>query len=124
MTIITLTTENFDEVVAENDIVIIDFWAEWCKPCAHFAPTFAEVAAHPQHSDLTFAKVDVETHPQLAEDFNIRSLPTVMVIRSRVAVYAEPGTMSGATLDDLIAQTRMLDMEKVKNHINATEGKE
>ncbi|WP_030546406.1 thioredoxin [Streptomyces albus] len=117
MSTVELTKENFDEVVSANDFVLIDFWASWCGPCRTFAPVYEKAAN--RHSDLVFAKVDTEAQPELAAAFNIQSIPTLMVVRENVAVYAQPGALPEPALEDIIGQARDLDMEKV--HQSVTE---
>ena len=112
MTPVELTTENFDEVVAGNDFVLIDFWAEWCGPCRQFAPIFERVSE--KHEDLVFAKVDTEAQQELAQAFQISSIPTLMIVRERVAVFHQPGALPESALEDLISQARDLDMEEVR----------
>jgi thioredoxin 1 len=111
MATVELTAENFEEVVRGNDIVLVDFWAEWCGPCRAFAPVF-EAAAR-QHEDIVFGKVDTEAQQALAGAFGIMSIPTLMIFREQVAVFAQPGALPAPVLEDLIGQVRALDMEAV-----------
>jgi thioredoxin 1 len=117
MATITLTAENFKETISGNDIVIVDFWASWCAPCRSFAPTFE--AASEKYPDIAFAKVNTEEEREMSSGFNIRSIPTLMVFREQVILYAEAGALPAAALDQLIEQVKSLDMEKVRADIAA-----
>lgn len=115
MSLEILTKQNFDDIVANNDIVLIDFWAQWCQPCLAFAEIYEKCAV--QHDDVVFGKVNVEEETELAADFQIRSIPQLLVIRQSVVVYAESGTLPESALNDLIVQAKGLDMDAVKKDL-------
>ena len=117
MATIELTTDNFKELIDGNGTIIVDFWAPWCGPCRSFAPTFE--ASSETHADIVFAKVNTEEQQDLAGAFNIRSIPTLMVFREQVIVYAEAGALPAKALEALIGQVRELDMDKVRADIAA-----
>lgn len=122
MATVELTKENFDRTVSENPFVLIDFWAGWCRPCLQFAPVYEKVSeANP---DLLFAKVDTEAQQELAAAFQITSIPTLMIVRDQVAVFAQPGALPEAALADLIGQARGLDMDEVRAKIAAEQSKD
>ncbi len=117
MATVELTADNFKETVSGNDTVIVDFWASWCAPCRSFAPTFE--AASEKHGDIVFAKVNTEEQQEIAAAFNIRSIPTLMVFREQVILYAEAGALPPAAFDQLIDQVKALDMDQVRAEIAA-----
>ncbi len=112
-----LSADSFQQTITANDFVIIDFWAPWCGPCRSFAPTFEACAE--KHPDIVFAKVNTEAEQQIAAAFNIRSIPTLMIFRDQIIIYAEAGALSAGVLDQTIAQARALDMDQVRAEIAA-----
>ncbi|MEZ0091409.1 thioredoxin 1 [Streptacidiphilus sp. EB129] len=112
MSTLELTKDNFNEVVENNGFVLVDFWASWCGPCRMFAPVYEKAAE--ENPDLVFAKVDTEAQQELAGAFEIRSIPTLMIIRDRTVVFSQPGALPAPALEDLIKQARALDMDEVR----------
>lgn len=117
MATIELTTEDFEKTVLESDIVLVDFWAEWCGPCKTFGPIFEE--ASNQNPDITFGKIDTEAEQALASAAGITSIPTLMAFREGVLVFAQPGALPAPTLNQVIGAVRELDMDKVREDIEA-----
>jgi len=115
MATVELTKDNFEQVVTGNDVVIVDFWAPWCAPCRAFAPTFEQ--ASEQHADVVFAKVNTEQEQEVAGAFNIRSIPTLMVFREKVILYAEAGSLPAPALEQVITQAKAVDMAAVHREI-------
>jgi len=112
MATVNLTAANFEEKVSNSAITIIDFWAPWCGPCKSFAPTYEEVSKN--HPDVMFAKVDTEAEQQLGAQFNIRSIPTLMVIRENIVIFSQAGALSKNALEDLVKQIKEVDMDEVR----------
>lgn len=115
MAIVELTAENFNDVAEKNPILIIDFWAPWCGPCRQFAPIYEEVAG--EYPDIAFGKVNTEEQQDIAGYFKIQSIPTVMIIREGVIVFAQPGMLPKEGLKDVIEQVTALDMDEVRAEI-------
>jgi len=112
MATVELTTDNFNEVLSAEGTVLIDFWAAWCGPCRSFAPVFEK--ASDEHGDITFGKVDTEAQTEIAQAFNISSIPTVMAVRDGVVLYAQPGALPAPALAELIDKVRDVDMDEVR----------
>jgi thioredoxin 1 len=112
---VELNDSNFEDVVNKNDIVIVDFWAPWCGPCRSFAPVYEK--ASEKYSDVVFAKVNTEEQQALAAHFQVRSIPTLMVFREQIILYARPGALPAAALDQIVEKTKELDMAQVRAEI-------
>jgi thioredoxin 1 len=115
MATVELTGQNFESVVGGADMVLVDFWASWCGPCRTFAPVFDR--ASEKHSDAVFGKVDTDAETELAQQFSISSIPTLMVIRDNIVLYAQPGALPEPALEELITKARELDMDEVRASI-------
>jgi thioredoxin 1 len=115
MATVDLSLDTLESTIEENEIVLIDFWADWCGPCKSFAPTYEKVSG--EYENIVFAKVDTEAHQELAAQFQIRSIPTLVVFKDQVGVFAQPGALPEDALRDLIGQIEGLDMDEVRKEI-------
>jgi thioredoxin 1 len=115
MPTVTLTTQNFQEQVEKPGILVIDWWATWCGPCRAFAPIYEK--ASDKYTDVVFGKIDTDAEQELAAAFEIRSIPTLMVFRDQVLVFARPGMIPGAALEDLVDKVKALDMDDVRKKL-------
>jgi thioredoxin 1 len=120
MATVAVGKEDFDATVASNDVVLVDFWAGWCGPCRMFAPVYE--AAAEAHGDVVFTKVDTEAEQELAARFGIMSIPTLMAFREQVLLYAQPGALSAAALEELIGKVKALDMDEVRRALDERAG--
>ena len=110
-----ITKDNLDATINSNDIVFLDFWAEWCGPCRMFGPVFEK--ASDEHADVVFGKIDTEAQQELAGGFGIRSIPTLMAFRESILVFSQPGALNGAQLNQVIDAVKGLDMDDVRTKI-------
>lgn len=119
MAVQDLTKDNFESTLSDNDIVIIDFWAEWCGPCKAFKPIFH--AAADRHEEVAFVSCDTEAETELAGMFQIRSIPTTVIFREQVPVFSQPGMLPAEALDELLGKVKELDMDEVRKMVEEKE---
>lgn len=120
MAVVELNKDNFEDTINNNPFVIIDFWATWCGPCKSFAPTYEKVSE--EFPDVVFAKINTEEEQEIAAHFQIRSIPTLMIFRDQIIIYAEAGALPESSFRQLVEQAGSLDMDEVRTQIAESQG--
>jgi thioredoxin 1 len=117
MAVIELSKDNFEQTIKDKDFVVVDFWAPWCGPCRSFAPVYDKVSE--DHDDILFAKVNTENEQEIAAHFQIRSIPTLMIFREQVIIFAQPGALPEGSFRQLLEKAKELDMVEVRRQVEA-----
>jgi thioredoxin len=115
MATVKITKETLQDIITDNEIVIIDFWAPWCGPCKSFSPIYEAVSE--RHDDVVFAKVNTEDEQELAASFQIRSIPTLMIFRDQIVIFSQAGMLPESGLEEVIGKTKALDMDQVRKEV-------
>ncbi len=119
MATVELTEDNFEEVITNNDVVVVDFWATWCAPCRTFAPIFETTSE--KYPDIVFGRIDTEAQTELAGRFEIRSIPTLMLVREKVILYSKPGAVPAQSLEALLDRMLAVNMTQIRDEIAVAE---
>lgn len=119
MAVVELNKDNFEQTIKDNAFVIVDFWAPWCGPCRSFAPVYEKVSE--DHEDLVFAKINTEDEQDIAAHFQIRSIPTLMIFREQIIVFAQPGALPEGSFRQLLEKAGELDMAEVRQQVEEQE---
>ena len=122
MATVDATAESFNDLISNNGFVIVDFWAPWCGPCKGFAPLYEELSE--KYPDIVFAKVNTEEEQALASEFQIRSIPTLMIFRDQIILFSQPGAPQGKQMEQIIEQAQGLDMDEVRKDIEKQQAEE
>jgi thioredoxin 1 len=117
MSVVELNKDNFEETIKDNDFVVVDFWAPWCGPCRSFAPVYDKVSE--DHDDIIFAKINTEEEQEIAAHFQIRSIPTLMIFREQIIIFAQPGALPEGSFRQLLQKAGELDMAEVRSQVEA-----
>ena len=117
MAVVELNKDNFEQTIKDSSFVVVDFWAPWCGPCRNFAPVYDKVSA--DHDDIVFGKINTEIEQEIAGHFQIRSIPTLMIFRDQVIIFAQPGAMPESSFRQLLGKAQDLDMDEVRAQIAA-----
>ncbi len=110
-----LIQATFEKTITDNKIVMIDFWAPWCGPCRSFAPTYEEISE--KYPNIVFAKVNTEEEKDLAGQFQIRSIPTLMIFKEQIIIFSQAGALPESALEDVIKKAQELDMDTVRQEM-------
>jgi thioredoxin 1 len=115
MAVVELNKDNFEQTIKDKDFVVVDFWAPWCGPCRSFAPVYDKVSQ--DHDDIVFAKINTEEEQEIAAHFQIRSIPTLMIFREQVIIFAQPGALPEQAFRQLLEKAKELDMAEVRKQV-------
>jgi thioredoxin 1 len=111
MATIDIDTDDFESTITDNDIVLVDFWADWCGPCKRFAPVYEKASV--EYPDIVFAKLDTDANQELSAQLDIQGIPTLMAFREGVLVFNQAGALPPAALKQVIEEVKKLDMDYV-----------
>jgi thioredoxin 1 len=117
MAVVELNKDTFEQTIKDNDFVVVDFWAPWCGPCRSFAPVYDKVSE--DHEDIVFAKINTEDEQEIAAHFQIRSIPTLMIFREQIIIFAQPGALPEGSFRQLLEKAGELDMAEVRSQVEA-----
>ena len=115
MAVVELNKSNFEQTIKDSDFVVVDFWAPWCGPCRSFAPVYDKVSE--DHDDIVFAKINTEQEQEIAAHFQIRSIPTLMIFREQIIIFAQPGALPEGSFRQLLEKAKELDMAEVRRQV-------
>ena len=115
MATVNITEPEFAEIIENNELIILDFWAEWCGPCKAYGPVYERVSE--EFSNVVFGKIDTETEQALAGYFNVKSIPTTIAFKEGIGVFSQPGALPEEALKDLVTQLQNLNMDEVRAEI-------
>lgn len=121
MAVIELNKDSFEKTIENNNLVIVDFWAPWCGPCKSFAPTYEQISS--KFEDIIFTKVNTEDEQELAANFQIRSIPTLMIFKEKIVIFSQPGALGQSDLVNIIEKAQKIDMDKVRAEIDKEQNK-